>query len=327
MPRIERSSTAGRGSRPALSATRCKIVRLVTTVVSFLLVATALTSPGRLLADELDDRRQRLEAMTAEEKAALLRKKERFDRLSQAERQRMRDLHASIESRPDSERLRTVLERYNEWLKELPTVERAKLLGLPVEERIQRIKSLRQEQLRKTFGLFGSRQEPPGDVKRLFEWANSYVENHRSEILEGLPPQDRLRLRHADPKRQQRILLFRTIGGVGRRPGQRMPMPSAEELEQLKETLSPQARDLLENEPNAMRRVALVQRWLQVSVMSRLLPPVDDEELRALEDSLSDAEREKLDQLSPNQRWMQLRRLYYMRNRPDRDARQRRMRE
>lgn len=304
-----------------------RLVPFIIAVASSLLVATALPSSGRLLADELDDRRQRLEEMTAEEKAALLRKKERFDRLSQAERQRMRDLHASIESRQDSERLRTVLERYNEWLKTLPTVERSKLLGLPAEERIKRIKSLRQEQLRKTFGLWGSRQEPPGDVKRLFDWANSYVDNHRSEILDGLPPQDRLRLRHADPKRQQRILLFRTIGGVGRRPGQRMPMPSAEELEQLKKALSPQARELLENELNAMRRVALVQRWLQVSVMSRLLPPVDDEELRALEDSLSDAEREKLDQLSPNQRWMQLRRLYYMRNRPDRDARQRRMRE
>jgi hypothetical protein len=297
--------------------------------VTLLAAGSALSSIRQSQADELDERRKKLETMSAEDKDALLRKKERFDRLSAAEQQRMRTLHAAIESHHDGDRLKAVLARYNEWLKSLPTAERTRLLGLPAQERIKQIKVHQQQQVRKTYGLLAENQTPPGDLGQLFLWANAYVRRHEREILAGLPQQYREQFQRADPRRRQRMLLSAAIGLMGRRrPGQRMPLPTAEEMEQLKHALSPQAKRILENESDAARRIMLVQRWLQVAMLARLVPPIENDELqRFFDEDLNDTEREKLDQLSPDQRQRQLRRLYFMRNRTGRGGVEPRARE
>lgn len=283
---------------------------------------------ARAEADELQMRRQRLEAMSAEEKDALRRKKERFERLPEAEQQRMRELHAALANHENGDKLKDVLARYNQWLKTLPSAERAKLLGLPADERIEQIKLLRQQQVNKTYGLLGEKQEPPGDLVKLFLWANMFVRRHEREILAELPPQYREQIALADPRRRQRMLLSAVIGLMGRRPSQRLPQPSVQEMEQLKDALSPQAKKMLENEPDAARRIMMVQRWLQVAVFARLLPPIEDGALRRFfNEELTDVEREKFDQLSPDQRQRQLRRLYYMRNRTGRGGMEPRLRE
>ena len=281
-----------------------------------LLSASVSNLVERIQADELEQRRQQLDAMSAEEKDALRRKKQRFDRLPEAEQQRMRELHSTISSHENGDKLIDVLVRYNEWLKTLPSAERAKLLGLPADKRIEQIKLLRQQQVSKTYGLLGNKQEPPGDLAKLFLWVNMFVRRHESEIVAGLPKQVREQVALADPRRRQRMLLSAAIGLMGRRPGQRMPQPSFQEMAQLKDALSPQAKRILENEPDATRRIMMVQRWLQAAVLARQLPPIEDGELRRFfNEDLTDVEREKLDQLSQDQRQRQLRRLYYMRNR------------
>lgn len=297
--------------------------------VTLLVAGSVLFSVSQSLADELDDRLKKLTTMSAEEKDALIRKKERFDRLSAPEQQRMRTLHEAIENHQEGNRLKAVLTRYNEWLKTLPTADRTRLLGLPADERIKQIKLLQQQQVQKNYGLLGENQTPPGDLGKLFRWANAYVRRHEREILAGLPQQYREQYLRADPRRRQRMLLFAAIGLMGRRrSGQRMPQPTAEEMEQLNDALSPQAKKILEHESDAARRIILVQRWLQVALLARLAPPISIDELqRFFNDDLNDTERERLDQLSPDQRQRQLRRLYYMRNRPGRGDMEQRLRE
>ena len=198
--------------------------------------------------------------MSAAEKDALLRKKQRFDRLTDEEQQRMRRLHTAINSHQESERLKQVLASYNQWLKTLTASERAKLLGLPADERIEQIKKLRQQQQGRTFGLLGDRSGPPGDIELLFQWAVRFVQRHDRELLANLPVAFREQIVRADPRRRQRMLLFAMIGLFGRRhPRQELPLPDQDELRRLSEALSQKARQILANEEDLQWR-AVIQR-------------------------------------------------------------------
>ena len=81
--------------------------------------------------ESLGQRRARVNQLTADEKLELQRKQERFESLPIAERERLRQLHVQLESRPDSEQLLQVLRRYDQWLGSLQSGQRAKLLALP----------------------------------------------------------------------------------------------------------------------------------------------------------------------------------------------------
>lgn len=284
-------------------------------VSSVALICGILPAP-RADADELSERRARLDGMSAEEKKELLRKKQRFDRLSPDEQARMRSLHVAISQHENADRLRSVLERYNQWLKTLPESERAKLLGMPADQRIMHIKRLRQQQERKTFGLLGDRLAgPPGDVEKLFRWASEFVEHHESELLLGLPPAYRQQVLRADARRRHRMLMFSMIGLLGRRrSGQPLPQPDAGEIRKLSEALSPRAKQFLLNETDSARRTAIVYRWLQAAVVAKLLPPIQKDELRRFyEKELKDYEKAKLDEMPADEAQRQLRRLYYQR--------------
>src|SRR6187399_3428957 len=83
-------------------------------VVSGAFAAWGFVVPAsRSLADETYEQRvQRLEKMSPEEKADLQRKKDRFDKLPEAEKQRLRELHISITGDAKAAELAETIRRY-----------------------------------------------------------------------------------------------------------------------------------------------------------------------------------------------------------------------
>ena len=63
---------------------------------------------------ELEQRRQQLEALSPSEKRDLIAKKERFDRLSREEQERLRKLDEQLQEHPESEEMQQVLQRYGQ---------------------------------------------------------------------------------------------------------------------------------------------------------------------------------------------------------------------
>src|SRR5687767_6902602 len=99
---------------------------------STLLVIAAFAGCGpgllsrRLLADEgYQERVERLQKMSPEEKEDLQRKKKRFDELPEAEKDRLRELYAAITIDPQSEALSETIRRYNRWLATLSSAQRS----------------------------------------------------------------------------------------------------------------------------------------------------------------------------------------------------------
>jgi hypothetical protein len=255
--------------------------------------------------------------MTPAEKAELARKHERFQRLAWEKQDQLWRLHERLENDPEGEALREVMRRYCDWLSTLLLYERSELEGLPVGQRLERIKEKR----------YISQ-----DARAIRAWAEAHFETH------GLSPR---RLSAGPFMRQIRFwdrrLQPQAWEGIGPPPpGSSLPRQQAyarqrEKIEaalvkhfQLEDAdlatlhgwLSPATAEWFDLiTPDEQRR------WVALRLLDviRLGPPPDvvgDEELAEFfkSKSLTDEERERLMRLPGDEMYSELLQMFRARN-------------
>jgi hypothetical protein len=271
-------------------------------------------SPGWLLAQTQSHetpaaRRERIESMTPEEKAELRRKQESFTNLTEAEQARMRELHNELASREDGERLHQVLERYHAWLATLSSAERTEVLSLPPDKRVEKIRTILQKQEDERFRKEVSDKLTREDREAIMKWLAEFVETHKDAIREATPADQRSPDRDRQPP-----AMFLLLRGWGEN-NQKMPRPTADDVQALVKVLSPGAQDALQSVNDPEKRLEVAQRWIKAAIWSRSRwapPPVDKEELRKFyAETLSVSERERLETLTPQEMQKTLQRMYY----------------
>ena len=87
----------------------------------------AVPEPAPHKPETAQQRRERLEKMTPEQKGAIAERKQRFEARSRDEQEQLRKLAADIEADPQGEKLKQVLTNYHEWLKSLGSEEQSKV--------------------------------------------------------------------------------------------------------------------------------------------------------------------------------------------------------
>lgn len=294
------------------SSRRNRLVRLALPVG--LLFACVATSAVASETESHAERRDRIAQMSPEEKEALRAKFETFTRLEPAEQQRLRQVHAAIASDPAAARLQGVLDRYHEWQKTITSAQRAELLQMPAEERIQRIGELLQEQAKQRVRELAGRPLPEQDLEAIYHWLGRFLKRFESEIKERMPPEVRERLEQTADEtawRQQilRILVFRG-GGRGEFP---FPRPTQEEFQEILAKLSPESRQVLESAKTPEDRETIARQWVFMTMRTKAFPAVPEEELRKLYQELPSSERERLEGLDPAELKRQLTMRYYYR--------------
>jgi hypothetical protein len=245
------------------------------------------------------ERAERLKSMTAEQKEELLRKKARFDKLDggEAERERLRTLHASIEASDNNTELQETLKRYHAWLGTLSPIDRDDIRDLPPEQRIPRIKELLKQQEMQRFQAFVGNLGDD-DRQAIFKWLGEFVLAHEEEILEQLPNDERRRIRAmSDPEIKQRMLGFQM---AAQRQNPKMPTPGSEDLNKLLASLTPETLAQIEQAP-ATEQPERVREMVRAAIFSRRIPPVSDEELRKFYTGLQADQRERLEGLEPEE--------------------------
>ena len=117
--------------------------------------------------------------MSDAEKTALLQKKRRFDELSPAEQTRLRQIHDELAQDPHQAELQRVLERYHDWLRTLTPPERAEVLSLPADKRIEKIQELTRTQEAKRFRrMAGGFMMSPRDLTVIHDWFDKFIDDH-----------------------------------------------------------------------------------------------------------------------------------------------------
>lgn len=281
----------------SLANRELRTVELCRAGIGAALLALAIVTNARAAESEAE-RAARLEQMTPEQRENLINKKKRFDEIKdEAEKERLRKLHTSIEADPHAAELQGTLSRYHAWLGTLSNVQRDELRMLPADQRIERIKELLKQQEVQRFQAFvGNLDED--DRKAIFRWLGEFVTAHEEEILEVLPREERQRIRDiGDPEAKQR-----TLGWVmgAHRYDAKIPTPDREDLNRLMDCLSAKTTAQIEQAP-ATEQPDRIREMIGAAVFSRRNPPVPDEELRKFYNGLKADQREKLEGLEPEE--------------------------
>jgi len=249
-------------------------------------------------ADSYAERAATIRSLTSEEKAELLRKKQRFDELKDAEKNRIRDLHSQLSAEPNAAELMNLMGRYCTWLKILTSRERDEVLSLPEDKRIDRIKEIVRRQEGQRFTQYVKYHLPKEDQEAIYKWLDEFVASHEMEILDRLRDDDRRRVRAIDDAKARRKTLIQRL--PLRRNDPKMPFPTPEESNQMVESLSVATRERL-NKPAVTDRGDRVRELVGAAIMSIAIPPPSDDDLRKLFASLPTEEKGRLEEMDSEQ--------------------------
>lgn len=275
------------------------------------LCAMALASArGARAEEDLAARAARIEAMPADQKARLAQKQERYDALSDKERDRLRTLHNSIESQPNSKQLYESLKRYSEWLKTLSAAEQAAVMKLPIDKRLEQIKAIRQEQIQQHFAELAWQLEKE-DLDTINGWMADFVARHESDILANMHSQWAERAISASDPKEREAILITAVFGFPRSRNSRLPLPTQADFAALELQLSQKLRAELAMHTDENRR-DLVMACARFAHFSRFAPPPpSDDQLRRFYATLDASKRERLDKLDRQQMKRELTREYF----------------
>lgn len=274
-----------------------------------------LTAGAWLRAGGADEspaaRRERLEHLPPSQANALLEKKRRFDELQPEQQDQLRRLHDQVAHDEQAERLQQVLARYVEWLKTLPSGQRAELLSLPADERIAKIKALMEEERKQQFRRFAEQPPPEEDMKVLVQWFGEFFERHRERILAELPVARREATEKIKGSKPEPVALyFRYLRDRVPDANERI-VPSDEEIKDLESRLSDATKKILEQTPAPQKQFTLF-RWIGTSMFNKAAGKASPEELsRFYKEDLTPKEREHLDNLSAEAARRELRFFYF----------------
>lgn len=304
-------------------------------------------------ADEpLVKRRKEIADMTPAQKQQLLRHYGRFIALDPKEQQRLCQLHRDIERHQRSHELRQVMHRYYEWLKTLSSYQRADLLQLSADERIERIKQLKEEQARRQSARasfadgFGSEriknalsQRPEfkdaqrltaEDLQALLGWIEEFAARYRAYLLQSMPEDRQQRMQQElekaedSPRGRDFFGLMLWLRWQLDHP-EELPPGSRAELKDLRAKLSPATRQWLEAKPEEEQWQAIAG-WIRLLVVlpfavrraGSLSPVISEDELASfLEQQLSDEQRDRLLSLPAEEMQRQLQWMYLRWKMPD----------
>ena len=112
-----------------------------------LLLGLPVTTAQQPLPQPLPQTLEQLEQLPAQQRNELQKAKVRFEQLDAETQQRYRDFNARLNASPKRERLRQVMQVYTQWLLEMDSVERNRILALPLDQRLTEvIRKVKQEQ-------------------------------------------------------------------------------------------------------------------------------------------------------------------------------------
>ena len=256
----------------------------------------------------------RLEAMDADQRNSLRRKREKFEKMPPQQQEELRQFHQQFSSHEKSKQLRETLSDYFDWLGTLSSRERAELADKPVGDRLSDIARTLIRRASQEFGRSGITQLPPEDAQAVFGWHEAVLKRNAKRIRSMYKDLVRKRYRKKGLKILDKPLsklaqhpLNQLIGvliPIDREPVKQMLYS---EFDQLLPELSQEAREILDSKPINGKQELLL-KWTEAANQTR--SKVTVVQLQKVFEQLSTEQRDELDEMS-FENWEQtLTRLY-----------------
>ncbi len=253
-----------------------------------------------------------IEQMSPADRQVLQERQLRFAAESESKQTAYRRLHRELAATPQADSLLRTLRNYCEWLATLSPSQRAELIDLPPQERIARIRQLKERQTQDWL-----REHASGitrsDAAAVLTFFRGYMDRNQDAILRQLPVDLRERIERMDNKRM-RLMMLGTL--VSRGEVERLPPIRPEEFTRLENALSSEARALWDRAGDDASRRELISSWMRAIISRSFQAPAVSPEV--LEEfyltRLSAEQQDALNQLPPDEMARRLRELYFRMN-------------
>lgn len=257
-----------------------------------------------------EDRIAVVSGLSPDKRDEVNRKRKRFESLDAEQQVRLRELYHKIETAEDAGRLHAVTLRYHAWLQTLSATERAKLLDLDPTKKLDRIQELQRQQMSEFTRSYVNIPLPTGDITRIREWIQRFLDRHQEEIIAAIPEEERKKIDALPDDRLKKFALRNQLASLDLKFFRNLA--SAEELDDLfGRSLSPEAEEVLQNQTNPLKPNELLARWLKEGISLPDFQQIDDSELnKFFYEVLDEDERTLLDEMSVGNRSRWLARSY-----------------
>ena len=209
---------------------------------------------------EVSANRARFEAMDATAKNELIRKWHRFQALPEDRQEKYRAFHEKLNEEPNRDELKTVLDRYSNWLVTVSPTERARIKEANLDDAIAKIVEQRLQQSLRNAGLDDQTRLSTEDARRLLDWFRS-VGGRRANW--DFRPEDLDALQFGLSKEPRELMAKFEVGEIGIEGS---------------------------NEPLGDVRMQLVQNWLR----QIMFPIPNDQQMQEIYEDLSEKEKEAI---------------------------------
>ena len=272
-----------------------------------------------LSTETIKDREARLAEMQPQQIEALKRNQEKFDQLTENRKEAMADFHQQLIAEKNKDQLARTMVAYYGWLRSLGDTERIEVLDeVDSQTRIEMVAEKIEQQNLKKFGKAGATMLPASDAEAFFKWYEGFLKRNRSEILASSekiyvavyrkesggkkPNSNRL-------KRFRRTSLSQKVGFMSQwEPEQMTDLIDESEVNNLRKGLSLEATEILDSFESQEEQESLIMSWIDAANEAKL--SIDPVRLREFYDTLTKADHDRLDSLSPNEWKSELKKMY-----------------
>jgi hypothetical protein len=231
--------------------------------------------------DNPESRRQWVERLSAEQKAELAGRLQRFQSLpgGPEEQRRMRQLETDIEQAPDHAELQSTMAAYAQWLSGQSQGKQAELRDLASAQRVVQVEKHARQSNHEAARKLTSEEE-----QALRAAINKFADDHRTEVMEEMR-----RDNPDSPRRAEKEPKFANLGIVMQ--AMRDEKWRDELHTQLVAALSEPSKQYLEHLSPRMEQPRQLMRWLWTAMNPKFGP---QELERFFSDKLSNDQREQL---------------------------------
>ena len=266
---------------------------------------------------------QELDQLAPEQRNELRQKKVRFEQLTEEQKRAHRSFNARLNSADNSQQLRKVMLSYTQWLLDLESDERQRILALPVDQRVAEvIKLVKQEKERRFKELLDTNLSGE-DLTAFGAWYDRWLVK-KSAVIEELgkqidePVTKTLMANMENKKHRNTIIVVALLRKYGDSLWQDWFEDWESDVTGLIGSMSETAQILYASAENAQQRLRLVLRWGDYSFVAQSMPDVSEDRLLEFYNSeLTQEHREILDRQSPTQWLPMLRRFYFQYRMPE----------
>ena len=275
---------------------------------------TAASTSAGIVGAASPDPFARLEAMDADQRSSLRRKREKFEKMTPQQQASLRQFHDQFTSHEKTKELRETLSDYFDWLGTLPSRERAELADMPADDRLSEIARTLIRRASQEFGRSGITQLPPEDARAVFHWHEKVVKRNAKKIRRLFSELVRKRYREKGAEIKNGPLRKLTSRPLNQLVGVliRVDRDSVKEMlysdfDQLFPELSPDAREILDSKTTNGKQELLL-KWTEAANQTR--SKVTIVQLQKFFEQLSTEQRDELDEMSFEDWEQTLTRLY-----------------